>query len=65
MNGNDEAVRTIVAQKAPGKTIESIKVLPYACSPQIHDEFNSLPLCYSPKTCVGRTSCPKRIACSE
>lgn len=65
MSGDDTAVRTIVAQKCPGKTIESIKSLPYPCSPMIHDEFKSLPLCFSPKQCAGRSSCPRNYSCSE
>lgn len=45
-----------------GKPVKASR-LPYTADPQIGDRMEAW--CYSPKECQGRSSCPKRYACSE
>ena len=43
----------------------SAKILPYPAVPRLKVEVNCPAFCYDPENCCGRTSCPKRYACSE
>lgn len=66
-----------IAEKVTGKKVAggeykdfAIKELPYPANPIIwqfdHPCHGKCPaFCHSPKTCAGKTSCPKRYACSE
>lgn len=67
-----------IAEKLTGKTAvvgdnkwqPDIPKLPYPANPVIWQLDHPVsgkcpPLCYSPNECKGRTSCPKRQACSE
>lgn len=58
----DDAVAKVTLMT--GKVIVAADVLPYPASPAL-EELNHPAFCFSPETCRGRTSCPKRIACSE
>jgi hypothetical protein len=54
------------AEKLTGKAVTSIETLPYPAKPRISEKQSECPdFCYSPEQCKGRTSCPKRYACSE
>lgn len=66
-----------IAEKLTGKKVGGgewrdfhIKPLPYPANPIIwrldHPVSGKCPpLCYSPKQCAGKTSCPKNYSCSE
>lgn len=51
--------------------VKTIRPLPYPAEPRTepklqHGAYGACPsFCYSPKSCQGRTSCPKPYACSE
>lgn len=47
------------------EAITDVKELPYEAAPRIDGGLSVMPLCYSPKECAGRSSCPKRRSCSE
>lgn len=42
--------------------VATIERLPYPAKPLLN-EPESIPFCYSPSTCAGRTCCPKRPSC--
>lgn len=55
-------------EKWPGQNIsvKSVQGLPYSASPVIGPGAKkAYTLCYTPDECAGRSSCPKRRACSE
>lgn len=66
-----------IAEKLTGKTVAGGKYeniaavgLPYPATPIIwqldHPVGGKCPtFCHSPKTCAGKSSCPKSYACSE
>lgn len=59
-----------ISEHLTGKEALEIKVLPYPADPIIwqfcHPVYGKCPpFCYTPTECAGRTSCPKRRACSE
>lgn len=49
--------------------VVSVQSLPYPAEPMKHEKkgtpCHDWALCYSPRECAGRTSCPKSRACSE
>ena len=56
-----------INEKFPGEavTLESRKRLPYGASPSFGSGDHGGHFCYTPRECAGRSSCPKRYACSE
>lgn len=47
-------------------TVTTVAVIPYAANPMLRIlTGQTLPLCYQPESCKGRTSCPNSRACSE
>lgn len=75
--GDNEFDAKNIAEKITGKKVGggeyrdiAAKPIPYPANPIIwqldHPVYGKCPpLCYSPRECVGRTSCPKARACSE
>ena len=75
--GESEYDAKIIAEKMTGKKVGggeyqdfSMKPLPYPADPAVwrfdHPVHGACPaLCFSPKQCAGRTSCPQRYSCSE
>jgi len=68
---SEAAARALAEKRAGGKTtVKKVETLPYPASPRLdaldgwgkgqHPSF-----CYDPKSCAGRSSCPKSYACSE
>lgn len=53
-----------IAKEATGEEPVAIDVLPYAANP-LKGPYRDMTFCYTPHDCKGRTSCPKRRACSE
>jgi len=47
-----------------GKPI-SAEILPYPASPQLGPTYGCPAFCWKPEECKGRTSCPRRFACSD
>ncbi len=60
--GAEADVRTRAA--AIGE-VKSVWVLPYPADPREEPMSECPSFCFSPTTCAGRTSCPKKYACSE
>lgn len=59
-------VRELAATNGWG-TIASIRILPYHRAPVLNPKPDgaTMTLCTGGAECEGRTSCPKRYACSE
>lgn len=76
-SGENESDAKRIAEHLTGKTVSggkykdfAAKVLPYPALPIIwqysHPVVGKCPtFCYTPRECAGKTSCPKRPACSE
>lgn len=65
MEGGEAAARAIAEQKG---AVVSLKTLPYPSKdlpPDARFPQGFPGFCYSPGQCAGRSSCPKRYACSE
>jgi hypothetical protein len=49
--------------------VDTIQTLPYAANPVKGEDPNTpcheWTLCYTPRECAGKTSCPRSRACSE
>ena len=45
--------------------VQSIRLLPYPAEPRTNPKTDCPSLCFQPRICQGRGSCPRRIACSE
>lgn len=55
-----------LAERATGKKVVDWWTIPYPATPLIVSETNCPTFCYDPKgSCRGKSSCPKRFACSE
>lgn len=75
--GESEFDAKRIAENLTGKKVAggeyrdiAAKRLPYPASPIVWQFDHPVsgkcpPFCYSPTTCVGRSSCPKSRACSE
>lgn len=48
-----------------GVTVISRQTLPYGSTPAFGSGGQGGHFCYTPAQCAGRSSCPKRYACSE
>lgn len=49
-----------------GCVVDTCKILPYPADPMLNPGDSNCPaFCWTPQECAGRTSCPKRRACSE
>lgn len=64
----DEASK--LAEEITGKKVISLEGLPYPASPVLNQNSDwpagwAMTLCFDPENCKGRSSCPKRRACSE
>jgi hypothetical protein len=57
--------KRVAEQLRPGKTVRDMDGLPYDASPMLKAYPGCMTLCYTPHQCKGRSSCPKRRACSE
>ncbi len=57
-----EALKVAAELGGGAKPIRA-RQLPYTADPQLGKRWEAW--CYSPLECVGRSSCPKRRACSE
>lgn len=58
--------RTDVEKRAAERgVVLSIDTLPYPAEPMEPPVSKCPAFCYTPNECKGRTSCPKRYACSE
>jgi hypothetical protein len=53
------------AERSKGKPVATVQGLPYNARPMIERYDGCMPMCSSPETCKGRSSCPHRYACSE
>ena len=63
---NEADARRQAKELEPQNEIMSCKILPYPADPRLSKTLSDCPsFCYSPDICGGRTSCPKRYACSE
>jgi|GEM_PF-2007285 len=61
---NEENAKQI-ALKITGAEVTSCNILPYPADPRINKLSECPSFCYDAEHCKGRTSCPKRPACSE
>lgn len=61
---NEGTARTKAAD-ITGAVVKSCDILPYPADPRIGDASDCPSFCYSPESCKGQSSCPKRYACSE
>lgn len=66
---SEETVRATVCElvlNKSGGSIESVQPLPYPAEPRLGYKSGDCPsFCLQPKVCAGRTSCPRKISCSE
>lgn len=78
VEADDEAVALVAARLATGREPSKGYTLPYPAEPRLvtkkHkwkksdgevEEYNIPSFCYRPNECKGRTSCPRRISCTE
>lgn len=54
-----------ITEKETGIKVEEVKFLPYPGGKRVGTMSNCPSFCYTPSECAGRSSCPKRYACSE
>jgi hypothetical protein len=45
--------------------VVAIDLLPYPANPRMEPKTDTPSFCYSPRSCKGSTSCPKRKACDD
>ena len=76
-DGEDEFDAKTIAEKLTGKKVAggeyrdiAAKRLPYPANPNLWTFDHPVrgkcpPLCYSPRRCAGRSSCPQQHSCSE
>ncbi len=63
VQANDRGDAAIVALEF-GEVIR-VRSLPYAALPMLNEKWHTVPFCYSPETCAGKTSCPKSRSCVD
>ena len=57
--------KELLGTQVMGETITKVESIPYPANPQFQNLSGCPAFCFSPRYCVGRTSCPKPYACSE
>lgn len=58
-------IESVYALAKPLGEVATVKPLPYPANPRLNSGSTIPSLCFEPEKCQGRTSCPRRIACSE
>lgn len=58
------SIEALDMARAYGKDAVSAKRIPYPAGTQLNPG-KMISLCWDPHNCAGRSSCPKRRACSE
>ena len=58
--------RLLIEQDVSKERVKTVRSLPYPGQPRMEPLQSHCPsFCWTPKKCVGNTSCPKRKACDD
>lgn len=64
VNATSEEDALMKAAMLHGEPVKA-SILPYGADPRLDDASRGGDFCFTPEQCKGRTSCPRRYACSE
>jgi len=65
VDANDEAEAKEIASAITKDEVISASILPYGAHPRLDKANRGGDFCFDPEQCKGRSSCPRRYACSE
>lgn len=61
-----QTIEGVYPQAAAHGKVTTVKVLPYPAEPRVSVARSMMPcFCVDPDKCQGRTSCPRKVSCTE